>query len=419
MFVGWTTAPAQGQAPDVEAEGAILIDVESGKILYNDNIDTMLPMASMAKMMTEYLVNEAVEEGELNWDDEVMISQELADLSHNQQLSNVFLREDVPYTVQELYEAMAIYSANAATIALAEAVAGSETAFVERMNEKAAELGIEEYQFVNSTGLNNSDMQGNHPEGTPADGENMMTPRGTAQLAYHLIQEYPEVLDVTGTEQMLFREGDELDEITMRNWNEMLAGSGSPYAYEGVDGIKTGQTAAAGAAFTGTVEQDGTRLLSVVMRTADIEARFNETEKLYDYGFEAYSWEEVISEGEQNEEISELPVPNGKEQEVSIEAGSHLTMPILEDEQDLYTTSVTISEDVLDEDGALSAPLEAGEEIGYIELDYEGEHEKSYLTDNMEKSATVPIIASEDIDRANWFVLSMRGVGDFLSGLWG
>ncbi|QDI91630.1 D-alanyl-D-alanine carboxypeptidase [Salicibibacter halophilus] len=417
LFLALTTTTANAQTPDMEAEASLLVDVESGKVLYADDIDTMLPMASMAKMMTEYLVNEAIEEGELSWDEEVSISEEAAELSHDENLSNVYLRIDETYTIEELYEAMAIESANGATIALAEAVAGSEAAFVDMMNEKAEEMGIEEYEFVNSSGLNNASMDGNHPEGTDADAENMMSARGTAQLAYHLIQDYPEILEVASTEETVFKEGSEMDEQPMTNWNHMLGGSDFTHAYEGVDGIKTGNTEAAGFAFTGTVEQDDTRLLSVVMQTDSIDARFEETAKLYDYGFDAFTTEEVVSEGEQFDEVSTLPIPDGQEQEVPIVTESALSFPILEGEEDMYATSVTIAEDQLDEDGALSAPVEAGEEVGYVTVSHEDE-EEMYLDDELENNAVVPLVAAEDVEEANWFVRSMRGIGDFFSGLW-
>ncbi|WP_227002563.1 D-alanyl-D-alanine carboxypeptidase family protein [Salicibibacter kimchii] len=418
LILALTTTTAEAQTPDVEAEASILVDVETGKILYDEDIDTLLPMASMAKMMTEYLVNEAIEEGNLSWDEEVSVSEEVADLSHNESLSNVYLRTDETYTIEELYEAMAIESANGATVALAEAVAGSEEAFVDMMNDKAAELGIEDYEFVNSSGLNNSSMDGNHPEGTDADAENMMSARGTAQLAYHLIQDYPEVLDVASTEETIFMEGSEMDELPMTNWNHMLGGSDFSHAYEGVDGIKTGNTDAAGFAFTGTVEQDDTRLLSVVMRTDSIDARFEETATLYDYGFDTFTTEEVISEGEQHDEVPVLPVPDGQEQDVPVVTGSALSFPILEGEEDMYSTSVTVAEDQLDEDGALSAPVEAGEEVGYVTVTYEGEDDEMYLTDEMETNAAVPLVAGDDVEQANWFVRSMRGIGGFFSGLW-
>ena len=120
----------------------------------------------MTKMMTEYLVLEAVKNKKINWDQKYTPSEFVYKISQNRELSNVPLRRDGNYTAKELYEAMAIYSANGATIGFAEIIAGSETNFVKMMNEKAAELGLTNFEFVNSTGLENQDLIGMHPDGT-------------------------------------------------------------------------------------------------------------------------------------------------------------------------------------------------------------------------------------------------------------
>ncbi|GAK11976.1 D-alanyl-D-alanine carboxypeptidase family protein [Geomicrobium sp. JCM 19039] len=410
-----TPISAEAQSPELQADASILIDMNSGVILHGDEIDTQLPVASMSKMMTEYLVNRAIDAGELSWDDEVSVTDEIALLSQDTALSNVFLRTDVTYTIEELYESMAIYSANGATIALAEAVSGSEAAFVDLMNETASELGLDDTVFVNSTGLNNASMQGFHPEGTDENAENEMSARDTATLAYRLITEYPEILDTASIPQMQFREGTN-DEITMLNWNRMLPGLGQEY--DGVDGLKTGSTSRAGSAFTGTVEQDGTRLLSVVMRTESHEERFNQTATLYDYGFEEFVETEMIAEGDQDPEHMMLEVPNGQEQEVAIAAGEQLVLPIQEGEEELYEVSFTLDPDALNEDGTIDAPIEAGQTVGYAMVEYQGEGEYEFLTNAHEQRQTVPVVIQENVDRSNWFVLSMRGIGDFFSGLW-
>ncbi|WP_412734061.1 D-alanyl-D-alanine carboxypeptidase family protein, partial [Halalkalibacterium halodurans] len=245
VFSMFTPAMTANAAFELEAESAILVDAESGKILYGKNIDAVLPTASMTKMMSEYLILEAINEGEISWDQEVPISDYVRELSLYVQLSNVPLRQDETYTVKELYESVAIYSANASTIALAELIAGSESAFVQRMNEKGEELGLEDFKFVNSSGLNNKDLLGNHPEGTDANAENVMSARATAKLAYNLLKDYPEVLETASIPEKTFRAG-EGEEIEMENWNWMLKGIRPQHDYEGIDGLKTGYTAEAG-----------------------------------------------------------------------------------------------------------------------------------------------------------------------------
>ena len=147
----------------------------------------------MTKMMSEYLVHEAVDKGKLKWDRKVKISEYAHKISQDRSLSNVPLENGGSYTVKELYEAMAIYSANGATIALVEQIAGKEVNFVKMMNDKSKEFGMKDYKFVNSTGLTNQDLKGYHLEGTTLEEKNKMSARDCAILAQRLIQDFPNI----------------------------------------------------------------------------------------------------------------------------------------------------------------------------------------------------------------------------------
>ncbi|RAM14555.1 D-alanyl-D-alanine carboxypeptidase, partial [Listeria ivanovii] len=210
------------EAPNINANAAIAIEESTGKILYSKDADKLMGIASMTKMMDEYLLLEAINDGKLKWDDKVTISEYAYKVSQDTSLSNVPLRLGEQYTVQELYEAMAIYSANGAAIAISEKIAGSEKEFVAMMNKKAEELKLGEHQFVNSTGLNNEDLKGGQQVGGPKD-ENKMTARGMAKLAKHLIDDYPEVLKTASTTKKEFRKGTS-DQTDMSNWNWLLPG---------------------------------------------------------------------------------------------------------------------------------------------------------------------------------------------------
>ncbi|MED1600724.1 D-alanyl-D-alanine carboxypeptidase [Alkalihalophilus marmarensis] len=406
-----TTADA---ALDLDAESAILVEAESGKILYQKNIDAVLPLASMTKMMSEYLILEAISEGRISWDQQVPISDWVRSLSLQTALSNVPLRQDETYTVRDLYESVAIYSANASTIALAELISGSETQFVQLMNEKGEELGLEDFNFVNSSGLNNRDLQGNHPEGTGAEAENEMSARATAKLAYALLRDYPEVLETASIPMKDFQAGPG-EVIPMENWNWMLPTIRPQHDYEGIDGLKTGFTSAAGNTFTGTAERDGMRLISVVMRTESRDARFNETRKLLDFGFNNFSTVELFDEGHVVEGEETLPVAAGKEREVAISSAEALSAVVRNGQNDQYSVELGLDQEKLNEDGELVAPLEAGEAVGTLSLSFEGEGEEFLYSGQQEG---VPMVTDTAVEKAGWFTMMMRGIGGFFSGIW-
>lgn len=260
---------------DINANSVILIDASTGHVIYEDNSDVALPTASMAKLMTELLVLEAIEAQELSWNTEVTISDYAYYISHRPGFASVDLEQDKTYTVEELFQAMAIHSANGASIALAEAVSGSEKAFVQRMNQRAYELGLNNSRFVNSTGLNNDHLGHFSSVGTIED-TNIMSARDLATLARYLINNYPVLLEITSQPQLL------INDQEYQNTNLMLS---NVIPYQGVDGLKTGYTDLAGFGFTGTVQRNDVRLISVVMGTESMIDRFIETEKLYDHAF--------------------------------------------------------------------------------------------------------------------------------------
>ncbi len=404
---------ADANTVNIDASAAIMINGDTGQILYEDNIDEQLAIASMTKMMTEYLLFEAIEEGQIAWDDTVAIEDHLYPLSHQSGLSNVPLRSDYDYTVEELYESMAIYSANASTMALAAHIAGSETAFVEQMNEKAGELGLDQYDFVNSSGLNNSSLDGFHPEGTPADAETTMSARSVAQLAYHLLNDYPEVLETASVPFAEFQAGPD-ETVNMPNWNQMLPGMS--HEYEGADGLKTGTTDAAGNSFTGTALQDGTRLITVVMNAGNPQVRterFDETEKLFDHGFDNFEEITVVEEGQEPED-NMISVNGGKETEVPVVTSENLKISTPQNAEQGYSLEVAIDEDRMNEDGELVAPITAGERVGTLKVNFDDPTEYIQGT----QSSGVALVATEDIEEAGWFTMSMRGIGSFFSGMW-
>jgi D-alanyl-D-alanine carboxypeptidase (penicillin-binding protein 5/6) len=398
---------------DIAAESAILVDGETGKILYSKNPDMALPPASMTKMMTEYLVWEAVESGKISWDTTTQISDYAYSISANINFSGIGLRQNIDYTVQDLYEAMAINSDNATTIALAELIASSEGEFVKLMNQKAEEMGLQDTEFVNTTGLENNSLGENYPEGTDPNGTNLLSARSAALLAFHLINDYPESLNISKIPET------EFDGKSIINWNWMLAHEGDhlkQYYYEGVDGLKTGYTDLAGYCFTGTAERNGQRLIAVVMKTDSEDLRFKETAKLFDYGYTQFKTEEIFPAGYQLEDQVTVPVVKGKEKTVKIATEAAFHLPVKEDQKDKFTVKYNFDEKLFNKEGELTAPIKKGQKVGTAELVYEDEKDFGYIIDGSDQKV-VDLVTIETVEKNNWFMITIGAIGDFFANL--
>ncbi|HDU6971488.1 TPA: D-alanyl-D-alanine carboxypeptidase [Listeria monocytogenes] len=412
---GFLVSPKAAQAaeaPNVNANAAIAIEESTGKILYSKDADKLMGIASMTKMMDEYLLLEAIDKGQIKWDDKVTISEYAYKVSQDTSLSNVLLRLGEEYTVQELYEAMAIYSANGAAIAISEKIAGSEKEFVDAMNKKADELNLGEHQFVNATGLNNEDLKGGQQVGGPKD-ENKMTARGMAKLAKHLINDYPDVLKTASTTKKEFRKGTS-DQIDMTNWNWLLPGL--IYGRKGVDGLKTGTTDYAGMCLTATAVQDGMRVITVVLHAnggapgEHTSARFDETNKMLDYAFNNFKVKEVQKAGSKVKNPSTIAVDKGKEDTVGLvtKDAVKLVVPKNGNEPKL-NTKVTMKEKTIE------APVKKGTEVGKMEVSLKDGDKLGYV--DGKQTETIDVLTASDVEKANWFMLSTQAVGSFFTGI--
>ncbi|WP_236712826.1 D-alanyl-D-alanine carboxypeptidase family protein [Peribacillus muralis] len=400
-------AAAESDNLGLKAEAAIIIDGKTGQIVYEKNADKVLGIASMSKMMTEYIIMESIKNGKISWDQKVKINKYVHDLSKAPNLSNVGLTEGEDYTVKELYQAMAVYSGNAATVALAQLVSGSEKSFVKLMNEKAKKLGLKNHRFVNASGLNNTDLLGEYPTGG-ADDENVMTAKDTALLAYRLINDYPEVLKIASISKLKFRDGKEYP-----NFNWMLPGL--IFEYKGVDGLKTGSTEYAGYGHTGTVIQNGQRYITVVMKSTNKNERFADSTKLMNYAYSTFKKEKVLPAKYQVKGKETLSVVKGKEKSIKIESEKAIELLVENGGKDNYKTDLVIDKNKLDEAGKLTAPIKKGEKLGYITVTPKKGEDYGYITGN---STKVNVVAAETVEKANWFVLSMRAVGGFFGDVW-
>ncbi|MCQ6281992.1 serine hydrolase [Bacillus sp. EB600] len=417
IFTSMGTAHAQVDL-NVHASGAILVDGKTGRVLYDQNADTLHGIASMTKMLTEYMLLDDIKKGKVSWDQTYTVDDLVYKISQDPSLSNVPLRQGGQYTVKELYQAMAIYSADAAAIALAEIMGGSETNFVKMMNAEAQKLGLKHYKFVNSTGLNNADYKGMQPVvGGPTD-ENVMSARDVATLAFCLINDFPEILKTSSIPTLTFAAGTK-DQIVMKNWNWMLPSL--IYAYPGMDGLKTGTTDFAGYCFTGTASRNGIRFITVVQNATDAsgkggyKARFAETRKMLNYAFSNYSKVQMVPKHYQIKGDETVPVSNGSSNQVPVYTKSALSMVVQSGEKKDFKPVLVLDKSKVDSSGKLIAPIKKGEKIGYLTFVSKSGQSISYLTPQGQKKAEVDVVAAQDDNKANWFIMIMRGIGGFFS----
>lgn len=383
---GW--AWAEESKPQVNAKSYIVMDFESGAILEEQQMDEARPPASMTKMMSQLVVLDLIKEGKLNWDDKATVSSRASAIKE----ASIGLRAGEQETIKELFIAMAVQSANDATVVLAEHVGESEEKFVEMMNQKAKELGMNNTHYCYSTGLEKY----LYPDPPKCDGKHVMSAYDSAILATNLIKKHPDVLEITSLPKYTFGKG-KPREMNVTNWNFMLEGSKAQY--DGVDGVKTGYTDPAGYCFTGTAQKGPYRLVTVVMGTNSQLARFNETAKLLDYGFGEFEYNNLVPENTPIPEYEQLPLPNGVERGVPVVAKNNIQLPIHKDERDQYEVKVTYKPN-------LQAPISAGTVVGEATVLHKGAE--------IPGLKPVEVITQTDIEEGSWFRLFFRDIGDSL-----
>ena len=259
-----TTLPENTDSSlQINAKAAISVDANTGQILYAKNADQALPVASMSKLLTAYMVLQAVHNGKLKWDQKITPDKAAQEVSQDTTLSNVPLKEGQRYTVKSLYQATLIYSANGAAMALADAVSGTQKNFIDQARKEAKKMGLKDFEFYTANGLSNGEVKDGKYPGASDDAENKFSARDMAILSQRLIKDYPEVLDTTKIKRMKFANG--TDETQMENWNWMLPGLAKAYSQLPVDGLKTGTSDSAGACFAATVNKDGHRLITIIL----------------------------------------------------------------------------------------------------------------------------------------------------------
>ncbi len=334
-----TVTEAEGNATafDTLARNAILIDAKSGFVFFEKDADTAIPPASMSKLMTQVIVFDMLKRGDLKPDQEVLVSADAVKRGGAEGgSSTMFALPNSKVSVDNLLHGAIIQSANDACIALAESIAGTESAFAQRMTSKAQELGLKNSNFANATGL-------------PDPGQRMSV-RDLSVLARYIIQTYPENYKIYSEPQFTW------SKITQQNRNPLLKD------YPGADGMKTGYTKEAGYGMVGSAIRDGRRLIIVVAGLDSVERRKAEAQKLLDYGFSQFRSINVFDAGDV---ITKVRVWGGDQRWVD------LVVP------DVFRVSLAPFEQAKAElrmnyKGPLMAPVKAGENVGTLKVYVDG-----------------------------------------------
>ncbi|CYX98500.1 D-alanyl-D-alanine carboxypeptidase PBP3 [Streptococcus suis] len=386
LAVFLTSTPILAADFSVAAKHAIAVEVSSGKILYEQDAETKASIASISKTLSIYLVYEALAKGEITLDTMVDISDYPYSLTSNTELSNVNLDER-SYSVRDLLNASLITSSNSAIIALAEKIAGSEAAFVDRMKAKVQEWGITDTKIVNVSGLDNTDLGENIYPGSSPEDVNMFSALDVAIIARRLILDYPQVLDITSLNAYDF------GGYTYYSTNQML--SDGTHARGGVDGLKTGTSNSAGSSFLATTQQAGMRIITVVLNANDgltsPENRFVATNDLMNYVYSNFSLVTLVKKSEAFGD-SKIKVFNGEKETSPVVAAADLT--VVQRNQTDNVPTATFTTDIKE----IDAPLKAGTLVSKLQLKDQDLIGKGYISEQ----TGVDMIIPSDMKEASW-----------------
>jgi serine-type D-Ala-D-Ala carboxypeptidase (penicillin-binding protein 5/6) len=371
LFTTWTAPLAFAEGNGVQlaenVKSAILIERDTGEILYEKNSKEQLPPASMTKIMTMLLIMEALDKGKLKLDEKVRASEYAASMGGSQ----IFLEPGEEMTVKEMMQGIAIGSGNDASVAMAERIAGSEEAFVEMMNKKVKELGLKDTVFKNTTGLPVSD--------------HYSTANDMAIMAKELLK-YEDITKFTGMYEAYLRENTD-NKFWLVNTNKLVR------FYPGVDGLKTGFTKEALYCLTATAEKDGMRVIAVVFGAPTSKERNAQVTKMLDYAFNQYQTHPLF---ERNHVMGSVKIQKGAEKTVEVITSEPISLLTKKGETvDDVKQQVNVNKD-------LHAPIKKGDTIGMLTIEKNGE--------TLVKS---PLLAKENVKEASWWKLFNRSFGMF------
>lgn len=403
-----STTIVQAEDFSVPAKAAIAVDFETGKILYEQNIDTPLGIASMTKLISAYLVYQALDEGSISLNDPVPYDDALIKKTEDWTLSNIPIDKNLTYTVEDNIKAMLISSSNTSTTALARMISKTEQQFVDDMRALLKKWEIDDAHIISASGLSTGDLVDidRYPN-SDKDDENLLSARDMVIVARHLITDYPQVLDITKEPTYTLFAGTP-NEVTYESSNLMLPGL--EFETPGVDGLKTGTAVLAGACFIGSIEKDGRRTITVVMDVDDTHSRFEATKMLMDYVFDTWKYDVLLHQGDRAV-IPAMTVPNGVETTVDLIIEEDVSGWVKDGSSD---TTQTFNSDYPND--TINAPIKAGTVVGN-ETIINTPDNSGYLTkeDSHHAEQTVKVIAKKDIEKANIFTLIWRKIKNSIS----
>ena len=318
----------------LNAKSAILMEESTGNILYESNPDERLPIASVTKVMTMLLIMEAVDSGKISLDDMVTVSENAMSYGG----STMFLETGEQLTVNDMLKGIAVASANDGCVAMAEHLAGSESAFVDMMNEKAKELGMENTHFMNTNGLDEDD--------------HYSSARDVAIMSRELMK-HETIFNYTSIWMDTLRGG----KFQLANTNKLIR------FYDGANGLKTGSTSKALCCLSAAAKRNDMQLIAVVLGAPTSAERFASAKSLLDYGFANYAVNTQITAGD---EVQKIAVEKGVDKEVGVVAGDSCSTLVKKGQEDNITKEIKIDE-------TITAPIEAGQKIGTMTISRDGE----------------------------------------------
>ena len=318
----------------LNAKSAILMEESTGNILYESNPDERLPIASVTKVMTMLLIMEAVDSGKISLDDMVTVSENAMSYGG----STMFLETGEQLTVNDMLKGIAVASANDGCVAMAEHLAGSESAFVDMMNEKAKELGMGNTHFMNTNGLDEDD--------------HYSSARDVAIMSRELMK-HETIFNYTSIWMDTLRGG----KFQLANTNKLIR------FYDGANGLKTGSTSKALCCLSAAAKRNDMQLIAVVLGAPTSAERFASAKSLLDYGFANYAVNTQITAGD---EVQKIAVEKGVDKEVGVVAGDSCSTLVKKGQEDNITKEIKIDE-------TITAPIEAGQKIGTMTISRDGE----------------------------------------------